>query len=286
MTPLDRTLMTISCKDADTIPKCADAGRILADNGELIQVMHNGLRVVAGGYHGDWMAHIIRSLKGHHEPQEELLFHHLLRYIRHGSLMVELGAFWAYYTQWYLHEIPGSNAVCVEPDLHNLEIGRRNTHLNGNDERVQFFNAWIGGQYQEEVFLPTETTGQALGLPVFDMASVLEKCGGRPVELLHMDAQGAEFPFIQSMHHAIANQLVRFIMVSTHHSSISGSKTTHVDCVEIIRELGGSILAEHDVIESFSGDGLILASFMACDHQLQFPEMSRNKAETSLFKSA
>ena len=123
------------------------------------------------------------------------------------------------------------------------------------------------------------------GLPVFDMAEVLKICGERPIELLHMDTQGAELPFISSMQHAVENQLIRFIMVSTHHSSISGS-TTHVDCVDAIRELGGCILVEHDIVESFSGDGMILASFMEIDRSLYFPEISRNKAETSLFKRA
>jgi len=286
MTPLERSLMTISCRDTDSIQKCTDAGRILTENGERVQIMHNGLRVVAGGYYGDWMAHIIRSLKGHHEPQEEMIFHHLLRYIQHKSLIVELGSFWAYYTQWYLLEIPDSEAICVEPDPHNLRIGQKNTELNGNAHRVKFFNAWIGGQFQEEIFAPTETTGQTIGLPVFDMEAISRICSGRQIELLHMDAQGAELPFIRSMQQAVKNQLVRFIMVSTHHSSISGSKVTHVDCIEAIRELGGCILVEHDVVESFSGDGLILASFMDTDRALYFPEISRNKAETSLFKSA
>ncbi len=148
------------------------------------------------------------------------------------------------------------------------------------------FNAWVGREFQEEVYTPTETTGQVVGIPVFDMESVLSKCCDRHIELLHMDIQGAELPFILSMQNAVKNQLVRFIMVSTHHSSISGSKTTHVDCLEAIRELGGNILVEHDVIESFSGDGLILASFMAVDRLLFFPEISRNKAECSLFKSS
>ncbi len=86
--------------------------------------MHDGTKVVAGGYHGDWMADIIRSLNGHHEPQEELLFHHLLRYVRQRSTFVELGAFWAYYTNWYLGAVPFSRAVCIEPDAINMRVGQ------------------------------------------------------------------------------------------------------------------------------------------------------------------
>ena len=101
-----------------------------------------------------------------------------------------------------------------------------------------------------------------------------------------MDIQGAELPFLKSIDKAVACERLRFIMVSTHHSSISGSSTTHPDCVETLRELGATILVEHDVVESFSGDGLILASTQPEDRDLWFPEISRNRAETSLFKRA
>lgn len=37
--------------------------------------MHNGVKVIAGGYYGSWMTEIIRLLQGHHEPQEERVFY-------------------------------------------------------------------------------------------------------------------------------------------------------------------------------------------------------------------
>lgn len=286
MNELERTLMTIGCRDTDGIPKVQGAGSIVQQGEHLVQLMHNGLRVQAGGYYGDWMAQIIRGLQGHHEPQEELVFHHLLRFIRHGSRMAELGAFWAYYTLWFLKEIPGSTALCVEPDAYNLSVGRQNAWLNGMLERVAFSNAWIGGQADEGRAAATENSTGEVRLPVMDMDSVARSLAGQPIELLHMDIQGAELGFIESMAAAVQSKLLRFVMVSTHHSSISGSKTTHPDCVEALRSLGATILVEHDVIESYSGDGMILASFYREDALLSFPEISRNRAETSLFLSA
>ena len=73
-----RINMTVSCKDCDSIPKVKDAGKILTKSGNQIQLMHNGLKMSAGGYYGDWMSNIIEQLSGHHEPQEELVFHHLI----------------------------------------------------------------------------------------------------------------------------------------------------------------------------------------------------------------
>lgn len=283
MDVLGRTLMTISCADADLIPKAPGAGRIVDTPDGPVQVMHNGLKVVAGGYHGDWMAHVIRALHGHHEPQEELIFDRLLRYVRHHSLIVELGAFWAYYSLWYLNEIPGSRAVCIEPDPANKAIGTKNARLNELDDRIAFHSAWIGNSTQEAHTSRIESTGEDLTLPCFDMRKIVSLCEGRFIEVLHMDTQGAELPFLASMQGLALQDVVRFVVVSTHHSSISGSKTTHTDCIATIERLGGTILVEHDVQESFSGDGLIVASFLPHDRRLAMPEISRNTPRNSLF---
>ena len=127
-----RVDMTTSCRDSDHIPKVAGAGDLLTspEHGRL-QIMHNGLRVQAGGYHGEWMEQIILRLQGHHEPQEELVFHELLRRLPSSANMIEIGSFWAYYSLWFLKANPASRkAVCLEPDQKNLEIGATNAKIN------------------------------------------------------------------------------------------------------------------------------------------------------------
>ena len=47
---LGRTLMTINCTDAETIRKVSDAGTIIETPDGPVQIMHNGLKVAAGGY--------------------------------------------------------------------------------------------------------------------------------------------------------------------------------------------------------------------------------------------
>jgi FkbM family methyltransferase len=283
MNELERSVMTISCDDCARIPKVQEAGRILDTPDGLVQIMHNGLKVRAGGYYGDWMAHIIRGLRGHHEPQEELAFHHLLKYVRHNSLMVELGAFWSYYTLWYLHDVPNSSAICVEPDPSNIEVGKDNARLNHLEDRIRFHEAWIGAQSLDSLELRCESTNTQRLLPCLDMAAVLDLADNRAIELLHIDAQGAELPFILSMAPLVEQSLVRFIVVSTHHSSISGSPTTHTDCRDALLKLGAVILAEHDVQQSFSGDGLIVASFFSEDQRIQIPHLSLNRPHLSMF---
>jgi hypothetical protein len=115
------------------------------------------------------------------------------------------------------------------------------------------------------------------------MGGVSRLTNGRTIEVLHLDVQGAELPFIRSMAPAVEQDKLRFVVVSTHHSSISGSRTTHADCREALLDLGAVILAEHDVQQSYSGDGLIAASFFPEDRRIDLPPVSLNKAALSLF---
>jgi hypothetical protein len=93
------------------------------------------------------------------------------------------------------------------------------------------------------------------------------------------------------MRRAVAERKVRFIVVSTHHESVfstyqkssTGSTTTHEDCVRALESLGAKVFVDHDVYESYSGDGLIVASFAAEDRSIVLPAISRNVRERSLF---
>ena len=280
----ERVRMTISCRDCDAIPKVPGAGRVIDRAGERIQIMHNGIAVLADAYYGAWMTEVIAGLAGHHEPQEEAIFHALTDVFRPQSHMIELGAFWSYYALWFLTAVAGSRAVCVEPDPAHLAVGQRNAAFNGLEGRVTFVNAWAGGVSANAVARPVETTGVPLALPQVDVSAVLDQHQLDTVDLLHIDTQGAEVGLIRSIRGHQAR--VRFVMVSTHHQTISGSATTHRDCLDAIAELGGHVLTAHDIDESFSGDGLIVASFRAADATLPLPVISRNVAARSLFGAA
>lgn len=195
--------------------------------------------------------------------------------------MVEIGAFWAYYTAWFLAVVPESTAVCLEPDAANAACGQETLALNG------LTATWVAGAagrtHAAAVPLRRESDGEVVTVPVHCLASLLDVVGNGPVEMLHIDAQGAELPFLESLGDAAVQGAVRFVVVSTHHGTISGSPTTHEDCLRVIRRLGGVVLAEHSVEESFSGDGLIVGSFDPADAGLSLPEISRNHAAASLF---
>lgn len=272
--------LTLSCRDSDMIPKVVDAGSVVERDGASLQVMHDGTLVHADGYCGTWTTEIIRRLRGHHEPQEELIFHHLLPRARPGSLIVELGSWWAYYTNWYLGAVPGAEAVCVEPDPANLELGRANLAVNGR--AAEFINACLGGEYRPRLEFRRAVHGGTVTIESLDMPALATRLRGRSVEMLHMDMQGAELAFLRSLPRA--GTPVRFVIVSTHHESISGSASTHADCLEELRSQGAVILAEHDVLESYSGDGLIAASFCSDDASIPLPPLSRFRGRNPLWQ--
>src|ERR1700735_2772689 len=86
--------LAVAVRDTDAIPKVPDAGEVTVRDGVPVQVMHNGVLVREGCYHGPWMTEIIRRLRGHHEPQEEFAFHAVLERLASDTpepTMVELG---------------------------------------------------------------------------------------------------------------------------------------------------------------------------------------------------
>ena len=95
------------------------------------------------------MTEIIRRLRGHHEPQEELVFHRVIERLRGDpsrppGVVIELGSFWSYYSIWAMRAL-GIEAVLVEPDPGNLEVGRVNLAMNGLSARV--VQAAVGGEH-------------------------------------------------------------------------------------------------------------------------------------------
>jgi FkbM family methyltransferase len=268
-----RVELAVSCTDCHDLPKVIHAGEVIDHNGERVQVMHDGTKVLAGGYYGDWQMEIITRLRGHHEPQEERIFHHLLQHVRPGSLMVELGCFWAYYTNWYLGKVPNARAICLEPDGNHLRIGEANLRLNGRSARL--IKAGVGENFAESIPLKRISDKAMVHVPIWNYHRLAQELGSERIEMLHLDVQGAEYGFLRSMQSCRKGQLPRFLVVSTHQAMLDGVSVGHRLCLQIMSDLGASILIEHSPEESFSVDGLVVASFDAEDAALQMPSISR-----------
>ena len=174
------------------------------------------------------------------------------------ALALEFGAFWAYYSMWYFQSIPFSGAYCLEPDAKHIAVGQENMRLNGLD--ASLVHASAGDQCIAAKLFSTES-GESVLIPQHTVPSVMAHFRLENIELV----QGVEFGLLSNCAPLLAAGKIRFLVVSTHHVSISGSPTTHADFVARLKANGASILCEHDVDESFSGDGLIVADMRSED---------------------
>ena len=279
-----RVALTVAVRDTDAIPKVPEAGEVQDRDGRSVQVMHNGVLIDEGCYHGAMTTAIIRDLRGHHEPQEEAVFHALVQHLKAegtaAPAMVELGSFWSYYSMWFQKELPGAVNVMVEPDPVNIEVGRRNFELNGMDGT--FVRGAVGFDHGGSIWLECESDSKVRQIPTVTLDGLLADRGIERFDLVLCDAQGAELGVLEAAREAMRSGRLRFLVVSTHHHTISGDPLTHQRCLDLLRGAGAHIVAEHSVAESCSGDGLIAASMDPRDADLTV-DVSHVRAKDSVF---
>jgi FkbM family methyltransferase len=277
----NRILMTLRCQDSNLIPKVEQAGEIVTHQGESYQIMHNGLKVVSGGYYGSWMREIIKKLRGHHEPQEEKVFHEIVQRASRSGLMIELGCYWAYYSLWFLKDNPDRKAIGLEPDPVHLNVARQNAYINKLEHQFTMIHGISSATSSTSINLTTES-GQNLKVDGYTVEDLLRRANVGQIEILHCDAQGAETYIVDQVVKLGKSNQLRFCIISTHSYEITADPLTHQKCLEKLRSSGAHIIAEHDVHESYSGDGLIAASFSDIDKDLAI-EISCNRYSHSLF---
>lgn len=281
----ERAAMTISCHDTDVIDKVKNAGKIVYDGKYKVQIMHNGLKVLAGGYYGDWMVDIIKKLHGHHEPQEELAFNEVIKRIdvSEQNYMIELGSFWSYYSLWFAKENKNNHNICCEPDPNNIQVGKKNAEIN-KLKGIEFVQSAAGSRDGELVSIEMDSDrGTAIQVPIRSVDSLMEEYSWPKLDILHMDVQGSEADALEGAINTIKDGKLRFLFVSTHHHVFSGDPLTHKKCLDFIVQNGGRVVAQHSVQESFSGDGLIVASFNKKDCDVEV-HLSVNSSYESLFR--
>ena len=256
-----RVEKTTSLRVTDRLKKVPDAGAIREVNGREVQVMHNGVVVEKDCYGGPWMTEVITQLRGHHEPQEEIAFAELVETLRGDTgnpVMVELGAFWAYYSLWFKSEVPAATVVLVEPDPENLQVGIRNFELNRLTPSA-VVRAAVGPEHDSTIDLYFESDGVIRPVRTVTLEGLLADEGLPRVDLLLCDVQGAEVEMLAGAAAPVRAGKVRFMVISTHWSDTD--PLIHQTCRSRVEELGGHIICEHSLPESCSADGLIVVSF-------------------------
>src|SRR5262249_33611354 len=155
-----------------------------------------------------------------------------------------------------------------------------NMRINGLE--ADFVRARVGAEHITQI--PSATaSGDSASMPQHTVPSVMTHFGLEQVEVLHADVQGAELGLLATCSTLFATGKIRFVVISTHHFSISGSASTHADCVAFLKSMEANILCEHDVDESYSGDGLIVAAMRTEDRLVPAIQISRCRRSHSLF---
>lgn len=240
------------CADADYIPKVPEAGKVRVDEeGNRVQLMHNGLLVAADGYYGEFTTRIIEGMNGHHEPQEEKVFYEVLKAVGPGSTMIELGCYWAYYSLWFQKAVANARNFMIEPARAALECGRRNFQLNGM--HGDFTLARIG-RSSSAGWKTSGAVAANAEPPTICVRDFVKGKGIEQVTLLHSDIQGFEYEMLQGCGDLITSRRIEFVFISTHNLRL------HFQCLKYVARNDYTIIAEHTPKESYSEDGLIVGA--------------------------
>ncbi len=227
----------LSCPDNQFIERVKDSG--VVNKGK--QTMHNGLKIHLGSYYGPEVAQQLYANKGVHEPQEEYVFQEVLKKMRSNATMIELGAFWSFYSMWFNSIVRNAKNFMVEPDNFNLGCGKRNFALN--KMKGDFTQAFVGSKHS------VDTKGnRMIGIDEFCQEKNIKF-----IDILHCDIQGFEFEMLKGAENMILNDAIGYFFISTHSNEI------HYKCLDHLRVKNYIIVATSDLNETFAEDGLIVA---------------------------
>ena len=246
--------------DCDPIPKVPGAGRVVRDEASgPYQLMHNGIKASLNGYYSGLYSNVIRTLRGHHEPQEERAFHEVLQTLPEKITMIEAGGYWAYYSLWAQKEKPLARNIVIEPMDAHIAVGKANFELNGM--QAEFVRAYVGSTVRPPHL--AEFDGNRIpDLERISIDSAIDRLDIPFVHILHGDVQGAEVELLKGARRAIGAGKVGYVFLSTHDRSL------HRASLEELRSERFVILAQHTREESYTADGLIVAR----DHRFPGPD--------------
>lgn len=232
----DRIDTVLSGPDNKDIDRVAQAGHIV-DN-QL--VMHNGILIDPMSYYSFPLLQMLIDNKGVHEPQEEKIFQEVIKSLadKKKKTMLELGAYWSFYSMWFLQKNPDANCFMVEPEKENLFYGKRNFAMN--KMKGTFIHGAIGDQENKKENL--------LNVDMICQRNKIEF-----IDVLHSDIQGYELAMLHGAKKILSDNRVGYIFISTH------SNELHNDCENLLlNEYNFDLVASANVDESFSWDGILV----------------------------
>ncbi|MBS1640293.1 MAG: FkbM family methyltransferase [Bacteroidetes bacterium] len=231
-----RNAIVLESTDNNKIPRTEKAGTI--KNGK--QYLHNDIRINLGSYYGPEVTRLLIDNKGVHEPQEEYVFIQVLKELPAKATMIEMGAFWGFYSMWFNKEIKQAINYLIEPDAFNIVSGKKNFKLN----KMQ-------GNFSQ-YFVGDKSNNKQGEVPTICVDDFVEQNKIDFIDLLHSDIQGFEFDMLHGAAKTFSQNKIGFIFISTH------SNQVHNQCLQFLKEKNFKIVANANLDESFSLDGLIV----------------------------
>ena len=232
----DRINEVTKCPDNKDIEYHQQAGQII--DGHII--MHNGLKLDPASYYGYGMLELLLANKGVHEPQEEKLFQEVLKVLPKDSkkTMLELGAYWSFYSLWFLKMNPTAACYMVEPERLNLFYGKQNANIN--KLKGNFIHAGIGDKESSQKNVTT-------------VDAICKRNNIEFLDILHADIQGFELDMLKGSKKMLSENRVGYIFISTH------SNELHEDCYQHLQnKYNFELVASANLDESYSWDGILL----------------------------
>ncbi|CAN5907736.1 hypothetical protein BH11BAC7_BH11BAC7_08060 [soil metagenome] len=224
----------ISCPDNAAITRVADAGNFSRES----LIMHNGIRIDPLSYYGAPILKMLMENGGVHEPQEEKIFDRVLQSLPPGKkTIIELGSYWSFYSMWFLKTFPGSQAYMLEPELRNLHSGKKNFRLN--KLKGNFFHLGIGESANKEDRITSPG--------IFCQQQNINF-----IDVLHADIQTYELAMLNGSEKLLEEKKVGYWFISTH------SNELHTQCKNMLAEYGYALVAEANLDESYSFDGILV----------------------------
>ena len=236
----------LSCQDNAFIPRVSNAGVVE----KYYITMHNGVKVCANGYYGSGILNMLIENRGVHEPQEERAFGNIIPLLPEYPVMLELGAYWGFYSLSLLQARPKANCFLVEPDIVNMASGKLNFRLN----------------HRKGHFTLSEVSDRLdLKENYISVDSFCEQNFINHVHILHSDIQGYELPMLKGAKTMLSTHRIDYVFISTHSNDLHTACTTELINNQYI------ILASANMDQTYSVDGLIVArrSSLAEPHTLE-----------------
>lgn len=226
----------LECPDNKAISRHADAGTL--HEGKL--VMHNGLLIHPLSYYSIPVLKMLMLNGGVHEPQEEKAFQEVLADLDGDRqlCMLELGAYWSFYSMWLKQQFPKAECYMVEPDRPNLFFGKTNFAINQFEGN--FIHAGIGR-------MPD------IGQNITTVDAICQQHNISFLDILHSDIQGFELDMLHGSRLMLSEKRVGYIFISTH------SQELHQNCRSLLEnKYNFKTLATADLNETYSWDGVLV----------------------------